>query len=229
MGQHYGSKPLLDGLIINIDPANVKSYPGTGTTVNNLANSALNGTLSGAVYDASNGGTFHFDGVNDIINFGVGSDFFPMQTFTFDIWFSSDGTTATTGTTPALFGFTYGIGMFVNSNQLWVGLDNGTNIQSFFGPTNYSFYDSSWHHAAFKADSGNVYLYIDGDLVMSSTITSWSGTSRWPTNSVNFGRDNNNSMYFFRGKMGPIKVYNRLLSDAEVKQNFKAIRGRYGL
>lgn len=229
MAQNYGPKIVRDGLLFHLDAANPKSYPGTGTTVYDLSGRSNNGALSGTVYNSSNGGTFYFDGVNDVISMGIGSDFFPMPAFTFDIWFSSDGITATTGTSPALFGFTYGIRLFVNSDNLFVGLDNGTSIQSFLGPTGYSFHDSSWHHAVYTADTGNVNLYIDGVQVLSSTITSWSGTSRWPANGVNFGRDNNNSMFFFRGKMGPIKVYDVKLSPAEVKYNFEAVRGRYGI
>ena len=34
---------------------------------------------------------------------------------------------------------------------------------------------------------------------------------------------------YFDGKIGPIKIYNRVLTPAEVRQNFNAYRGRFGI
>ena len=33
----------------------------------------------------------------------------------------------------------------------------------------------------------------------------------------------------YTGKSGPVKIYNRALTPAEFKQNFDALRGRYGV
>lgn len=230
MGQQYGPKIVTDGLVLHWDAANIRSYPGSGTTVYDLSGNGKNGTLSGGTaYDTDGGGSFYFDGVNDLISFGVGSDLFPLYNFSVDVWFSSDGTTATTGTSPALFGLTYGLRLFVNIDRLWVGVDNGTSIESFLGPTGYSFHDSSWHNVVATGNNGTIDMYIDGNAVMTSSISSWSGNTRWPTNSINFGRDNNNTMYYFRGNMAPIKIYNTKLTQSQITQNFNAIRGRFGI
>jgi hypothetical protein len=33
----------------------------------------------------------------------------------------------------------------------------------------------------------------------------------------------------FTGRIANVLVYNRVLTDAEIKQNFEALRGRYGI
>jgi hypothetical protein len=230
MSQNYGANIITDNLAMHVDPANPKSYPGTGTTVYDLSGNSKNGSLIGGTsYNASNNGTFYFDGVNGVINFGTGSTFFPLTNFAIDMWFSSDGTTPTTGTSPGLFGGTYGMRLFVGSSALSFYLDSGTAFPGISSPSSYSFYNSSWHHVVAQSTANTMSLYIDGSLAVSSSITTWLGITRWPTNSFNFGQDNNNVMYYFRGKMGPIKMYRRVLTATEVTQNFNAVRGRYGL
>jgi len=229
MGIAYGAKTVRGGLIIDIDPSNPKSYSGTGSSVTDMSGENIDGTFAGGTtFSSANNGVFTFDGVNSVINFGIGETIFPLPEFSIEIWFSSDGTTPTTGTSPGLLGFTYGIRLFVGSNSLSYGVDNGTSLSLVSSPSTYNFYDSSWHHVVMQASPVTRYLYIDGELANTHN-NSWSGTTRWPTNSINIGRDNNNVNYFFRGKTGPVKVYNRVLSASEVSQNFKAVRGRYGI
>jgi len=38
-----------------------------------------------------------------------------------------------------------------------------------------------------------------------------------------------NSYSFTSGSIAVIKIYNKILSDSESKQNFEALRGRYGI
>jgi hypothetical protein len=34
---------------------------------------------------------------------------------------------------------------------------------------------------------------------------------------------------FFNGNVGNVQIYNRALTQAEITQNFNALRGRYGI
>ena len=84
MGTNSGPFSAIDGLIYCLDPANPKSYPGTGTGVTELSRVSANPTLnSGVAYYANPKGYFEFDGVNDNIpftltNFGT--------TTTIEVW-----------------------------------------------------------------------------------------------------------------------------------------------
>lgn len=59
---------ITSGLLIDLNAANSDSYPGTGTTWNDLAGSADNGTLTnGATYSASPAQAVVLDGDNDYV------------------------------------------------------------------------------------------------------------------------------------------------------------------
>jgi hypothetical protein len=46
---------------------------------------------------------------------------------------------------------------------------------------------------------------------------------------IGWGADNDYQWRTLDGIIGAIKIYNRALSDAEINQNFNALRGRYGI
>ena len=55
-------KMVTDGLVLCLDAANTKSYPGSGTTWSDLIESN-NGTLvNGPTYSSADGGSIVFDG-----------------------------------------------------------------------------------------------------------------------------------------------------------------------
>jgi hypothetical protein len=73
MGLGHSPKIVTSGLVLYLDAANPKSYPGSGTTINNLIGTSNNGVLSGGVgFNNENEGIFTFDGSNDQIDLSVG-------------------------------------------------------------------------------------------------------------------------------------------------------------
>ena len=71
MAFNYSPNIITDGLVLYLDAANTKSYPGSGTTWRDLSKSQLNGTLTnGPTFNSSNGGSIVFDGVDDYVNLG---------------------------------------------------------------------------------------------------------------------------------------------------------------
>ena len=72
-------------------------------------------------------------------------------------------------------------------------------------------------------------LYINGNLAQSVNGTLGLTTSNEP-----FVIGGNNTAggaeaIYYTGKISGVKIYNRALTSAEVKQNFDAQRGRYGI
>jgi hypothetical protein len=60
---------VTSGLVLCLDAANPKSYPGSGTTWTDLSGNGNNGTLvNGPTYSSVNGGSIVFDGSNDYIS-----------------------------------------------------------------------------------------------------------------------------------------------------------------
>ena len=65
---------ITDGLVIALDAANTKSYPGSGTTWSDLSGNSNNGTLTnGPTFNSRNGGSIVFDGVDDYVTLGTPS------------------------------------------------------------------------------------------------------------------------------------------------------------
>ena len=72
MGIFRGPNIVRDGLVLALDTASARSYPGSGTTINDLSGSNLNGTLVGNIsFLTDNSGILDFDGVDDYITCGT--------------------------------------------------------------------------------------------------------------------------------------------------------------
>lgn len=62
---------VTNGLVLYLDAANRQSYPGSGTTWNDLSGKGNNGTLiNGPTFSNDNGGSIVFDGVDDYGSLG---------------------------------------------------------------------------------------------------------------------------------------------------------------
>ena len=69
MSTKYSPKIVTDGLVLCLDAANSKSYPGSGTSWNDLSRNNNTGTLTnGPTYTSSFGGSSVFDGTNDYVS-----------------------------------------------------------------------------------------------------------------------------------------------------------------
>jgi hypothetical protein len=70
MAVNYSPKIITDGLVLYLDAANTRSYPGSGTVWSDLSRGGNNGTLrNGPTFNSGNGGSIVFDGVNDYASF----------------------------------------------------------------------------------------------------------------------------------------------------------------
>ena len=75
-----------NGLVLHLDAANNKSYPGSGTTWTDLSGNDNNGTLTnGPTFNASNMGSIALDGTNDYIYRSSLSNF-NSSTYTVLLW-----------------------------------------------------------------------------------------------------------------------------------------------
>ena len=94
MGTYGGPDIVTDGLVLSLDAANKKSYPGSGTAINDLSGDGRNGVLTnGPTFSTTNAGTISFDGTNDkiILNDTLATAFTTLY-WTTDIWFKiNDG------------------------------------------------------------------------------------------------------------------------------------------
>lgn len=223
MSISYNSSIVTNGLVLCVDAGNPRSYPGSGTQWNDATSSGFNFTLTnGPVYSSSNLGFFTFDGVND---FASASDNTALntQTPTVEVWVRTNATSQN--------GFWFEKGavnsqyaLFQEGDQIRWRMNIGGITQ--LSTTTASFMNTSnWFQVVGTYTSGSRILYINGVQVNSDAQT---GTISTNSSGMYIGSYNSGG-YFYNGALSICRVYNRVLSAAEVLQNFNASRGRYSI
>ena len=238
MAISYNPKIVTGGLVLYIDAANPKSYPGTGTALLDVSSNNNNGTLyNGPTYS---NGVLSFDGVNDYFQANVNTTSLDGDpSFTVDMFVrrrlgTNIGPTA---------GF-WGIGGTGQGNSVegWTPTANLIHLDFYdstrlatsqFYPEN-QFIHICWTKNGTGAETSNVKCYINGLAVSltktrNATIANQFNTST-SGKGICLGRINADASVFHAPiDIGSFKVYNRALTETEVKQNFEATRGRYGI
>jgi hypothetical protein len=229
--QYFFGSIVTEGLILALDAGNIVSYE-SGSTITYSMTGSLSGSLvSGTGYSRNNGGCWVFDGVNDIINLGIGNTFFPLPQFTLEIWVQSSGL-GVGQTIGGIWAFTYGLRAYINSNgTVNFAVNNntgGSTAQTTITTINNTFFNNQWHHLVVQNNGTTSFIYVDGVLDKSGPSI-WIGTTAWPTNTVNLGTDNNNNIYYLKGQLSLPRIYNRILTANEVTQNFNAQRNTFNV
>lgn len=230
MSANAGTDIVENGLVLFIDAANNRSYPGSGTTWYDISNNTNTGTLTnGPTFSTTNGGLIAFDGVDDKVVV-QNSSLINTNLFTVEVWFKTSTANrricvkeASDGTT------TYSL-QVDSSGYINGGSYNPANgINSSFSNTSKTVTDNLWHHAVIAAQSfttNGLSIYVDSVVQTSTNSTAYFTT----TNTDVFTIGNRTFVSSaFSGSIALVKIYNRPLTQAEVSQNFNALRGRFGI
>ena len=223
-----GGGIVTSGLVLNLDAGNAASYPGSGTTWTDLSGSGNTGTLvNGPTYNSANGGSIVFDGVNDYVNL-TSASLLPVGT--------SNRTIVAFVRTPTSFpeaylhAIHYGTAAQDQAFGLAIFSDGGLNTHPWVG----------------APSQGTVVAGTDYCLAVSYTHLStlhkfWiNGVSQGAgvARSINTGTTEARvgaristpvEDWGPSGRIYNVMIYNRSLTDAEISQNYNALRGRYGL
>jgi len=229
MAVAYNPKIITDGLVLCLDAANKKSYPGTGTTWIDLSGTNNNGTLIGSpTFSATNGGSIGFTAsASDYVNL-TSASLLPTGT--------SDRTIIAFVKTPTSLPYNYhhvihwgtattdqAFGMAVlNDGSLashpWAGTPAQGTVAT---GTNYCLAITYTHSSILHRFWINGVSQGAGVTRSINTGTSEARVgSRIQTPAEQWGPD---------GKIYTVMVYNRTLSEQEIQQNYNALRGRFGI
>jgi len=220
----YGIPDIVtDGLVLNLDAGNPYSYlsGSSGTTWTDVSGQGNNGTLTNGASYAN--GAISFDGVDDKITFSSAPSFY--TDYTIECFFKAISLNAGEG----LVTWGENVNYKRRALILWNGGHSGywTVRSSTFnsnpeGTTQIQ--TGTWYHAAVSLDaSANCKIYVNGVLETTSTNTiATPGTNTLLLGDTGYPEP-------FNGHIASAKIYNRVLSDSEVLQNFNALRGRYGI
>ena len=229
MAIRYNTSIVRDGLVLQLDAANPKSYPGSGTSWFNLASSSYTGSLvNGVAYSSDNNGILTFDGTNDYVTIASSPI---LTTVTCESWFRISGTT-TDAYHPVCQkeggysgGAVYGIRV-TEANRLPYGQIFYSSLtgQSINVTASTAMITGVWYHLVITYDSSfNLKIYVNGMLENTAIGTA---VPRQNSGSLSIGTGDSR---YARGNIGLVNVFNRDLTANEIQQNFEATRGRYGL
>tara|TARA_Y100001973_G_scaffold104976_1_gene176449 strand:+ start:68 stop:790 length:723 start_codon:yes stop_codon:yes gene_type:complete len=238
MATRYSPKIITDGLVLCLDPANSRSYSGSGSTWTDLCGNGRNGTIIGATFaphtTATGPAHFDFDGTNDYIAI---PQFDFTSTHSLEWWFNADNLTEkyTGGYAGHMlcWGYAPTERVYLRTNGgLGIFMNDGTSSAT-FTTSNFSVTAGNWTHIVVTFDwvTESVKCYQNGvlkDTIDTSSLGSWNYTGA--SNSydyIDFGRNVSNNNIFFDGKAANIRICNKLLTDAQIQQNYKAQKGRY--
>ena len=226
MGLSHSPKIVTTGLVGYWDAGSSKSYPGSGTTWYDISGKGNHGTLiNGPTYSE---GAISFDAVDDYVSCPASSNYaFGTGNFTISVWVYPQ----------SFSGYTHMVA-FPNKNTFVIKAartGDGVAGSIYFYSTAFNTSDSTpgwtltlntWQQVVLKRESSVAYAFLNSELKGSKSGFNNDFSTAPQLNIHNSFAGANE---FSQCKMSNIKVYNRALSSQEIKQNFNALRGRFGI
>ena len=240
MSYRTGPKIVTDGLVLCLDAADRNSYPLSGSTWYDLSGNGYNGTLTnGPSFNNSNGGNIVFDGTNDYVSVLNYSSLESLNTseVTVEIFAKATGTGSYSpfilfrpDSINAYSYLTLGnfTGYWSNESLSWY---SGGEILGFAYTNGHAYFqDSEIRQYVVTLKTNNYKLYANGNqLTLNNSFRNGSQATSMTTDLFSGGiyiadLDNN-----FNGNVYRASIYNKILSDQEIRQNYEATKGRFGL
>jgi hypothetical protein len=219
--RYKGPQKATGGTVTTVGTETVHTFTSSGTFVTgtffvDLSGNRNNGTINGATFNSANGGSIVFNGSSQYVS--VSSLITGNQSFSWGAWIYPTATG-----TPVFFGNnSTGLGMVSYwdsaNNKVRVGtwgldrLTSGTAILP-----------SNWGYTFWTWDGTTLTSYTNGIADGTATGFSFNISNLYTTigNAVN--------AQYFAGRIAQTLVYNRVLSAAEIMQNYQAVKTRFGL
>ena len=259
MAFHYSPRLVRDSsLVLYLDAGNTRSYSGTGSVWYDLTFNKIDGTLTGGpTYSSANYGSIEFDGNNDLvlINYNASNSPYDISLtgkMTWEYWAKWRQMSRLTYDGGIAFGLLFGghtLGHFQwqlakyfegTGPRFVIQVASTTQILTLdlipgdiYYSSNAVIADNTWLNITYTYDqsTGSLIGYINGATAGGhlygdnpATLPLPGASYRKLTLGASLNNDRGNS-----GSIGSVKIYNRVLSAAEVLQNHNAIKSRYGL
>tara|TARA_R110000772_G_scaffold52720_2_gene120832 strand:- start:50 stop:796 length:747 start_codon:yes stop_codon:yes gene_type:complete len=202
---------VLDGLVQYLDAGKTASYPGSGATWTDLSGNGYTATLvNSPAYSAANGGVIEFNGTSHYAT----STLPGLTNFTVSAWIkwlSVQG-----GERQLIATFNDQLGITINSSKFFVfngGVITGAQTVAI----------NTWYNWVVTSTSGSTKIIIN--KVDDATNSAYRAISAGATM---IGNVSGQSRYL-NAQIGAFSVYNKVLSTAEILQNYDADKVRFGL
>ena len=224
----HGGKPIVtSGLVLYLDAANRKSYPGSGTVWTDLSGNGITGTLSATNigYDSANGGSLSFDGTDDFVTYSLASPFAE----TVIVWAKSAGNNWNTdgwmSHSRSINGHHIHPSANVKRMEYYVA-DSTGGSSVFIGAYVPTVEITTPHMYSYTTNGSNLHKgYFDVTEVVSSSSSITRTTT--PTAVTQYLGKDSVLTRFGNGNIYACLRYNRALTATEIAQNYNALKSRY--
>lgn len=231
----HNPRIITDSLVLYLDAANTKSYPGTGTVIYDLSGNSRTGTFNtNTQYDGASKSLYFPESANQRMTIAAGGTGSYISGVTLEFWIKPLTSTSGVG------------GLFEKSNngtphnRLYIGSNSFLGHQKYAGyaTTNSSstIVLSTWQCWVMcyynNAGTANTTYYKNGVFQNTAVENNAYGSG---DNTYEYGNVNGASYlgtiqgdaYPYKGYIQIVRQYNKILSAAEVLQNFNALKSRY--
>jgi len=242
MAFHRGPKVVTNGLVLALDAANVKSYPGSGTAWRDLSGNNYSGSLvNGPTFNSANGGSIVFDGVDDYTQINNPSNI-QSQNFSVSVWVNPLAPTNAIvdildydHTSSPLQGWVLQSEDATTNRYYYFGYYTGTSFQPSTGlgaGRGIQITNSTWQNITYTKSGTSVLGYLNGIQSVNytgntATVSYQSGRNLRIGGVISTGSGVGNRYY--KGNVSNLQIYNRALSASEILQNYNALKSRFNL
>ena len=247
----FGGAVTTNGLILNLDATNPSSYPGTGTTWNNLVtgNEVTNFTIQSAgTYSTDNGGVIRFGNTNSGAGASSSTGFSNLSAYTVEVWVKPAGTMGDYNPADPTYGNNYTPCFFaekssasrvnmvlaynargltptaMNSYRYEAAMNYG-GWKKYQIPTDYSSDLNNWVQIISSYNGSTLTIYRNG-ISLGTSPALGIPSLRTPSTGYWIAHrwDMNDGVY---GDYSKVMMYDRALSAAEVSSNYSAFNARF--
>jgi hypothetical protein len=228
------SVPVTTNLVLYYDPSNLSSYPGTGTTINDLSVNGLNGSMSGITFTSP---YFTYNGTSSQVRVADNALLEPGSgDWTMEVWvnqsvsggdvvlgkFDNGGLAADVSYSIRTTGTAY-------YAQIGSGLGSGSSL--FVDSTRYTGTTNTWYQIVYVFKNGGtktLETFVNGSSI--GTVSHSLASVLNSTNPLYIGSYNGGEYsQWFDGEIGITRLYSGALTSSDVLQNFNADKSKYGL
>ena len=219
MAFHYSPRVVTNGLVLYFDAGNTKSYPGSGLTWIDVKSNRTATLVNGPTFNSANSGVITTDGINDYISVTLPTI---GTAYSISFWVKFISLPAGAASEIQLFGSPSdiaSISLYAAVSNTYKFLSwNGSGART--GTTTLAI--NKWYNFVMVNSSNTIFYLnsaVDGTFANTATLNSGAATFACI----------NGIARFLNSNISNIMFYNRALSATEISQNYKALKGRFGL
>lgn len=211
---------ITSGLQLYLEP---KKYSGTGTSWTDSSANAYTTTLVGSpTYNTT---SFNFP--NTTARYVDTNQSLSSEEFSVGLWFkTSEAGVKMTICKETVIGYPWNYRIWLNGGAIAADTANSAGAYESIGSPLTTYNNGSWYLVMFTRNSSNLRLYVNGSEVANGAASLATVSN---SQEVWIGRSAFSGAYQWVGDLGETFIYNRVLTSAELLQNYNVTRATYGL